>query len=329
MRFLSGMYWLEGDELRLPAGLYTARGEIMNSMNCELALKVDVNTLNGYLKGVPRLLDIFAKKGIRASFFFSMGPDNSGKAIRRMFRKGTLTKMAKMLRAGCGLKPLLYGTLLKAPMIAASDPDIIKRAVGEGHDCGVRCWDHVLWRDCLSKLTKDEIRAELSKAAELFSDITGSPPGGCAAPDWQVSPDSLAVQGELGFAYASDVRGVSPFLPSMEGACAFPFSRTIQIPTTLPTLDELCDAGMKAENVKDHYLDLLEPGLNVCTIHADMEGGYMSGIFSNLVDSCVDGEMTFPTLRDAATRFGGSAAVCGVKMAEMPGRINKAAVQME
>ena len=50
-----------------------------------LGLKVDVDTLRGYLEGVPALLDLFRKRGIRASFFFSMGPDNSGKAIRRIF----------------------------------------------------------------------------------------------------------------------------------------------------------------------------------------------------------------------------------------------------
>ena len=64
-------------------------------MSCELAVKIDVDTLKGYLEGVPRLLDILGKRGVRASIFFSMGPDNSGKAIRRIFRKGFLAKMLR------------------------------------------------------------------------------------------------------------------------------------------------------------------------------------------------------------------------------------------
>ena len=56
-----------------------------------LAVKVDVDTLRGYVEGVPRMLDIFAKHGVKASIYFSFGPDNSGKAIRRIFRKGFIS----------------------------------------------------------------------------------------------------------------------------------------------------------------------------------------------------------------------------------------------
>ena len=300
-------------------------------MSCELTFKVDVDTLKGYLEGVPRLLDILGKKEIKGSFFFSMGPDNSGKAIRRLFCKGFLAKILRARAIGTyEFKSLLYGTLLRAPMIATSKPDILKRAVDEGHDCGVHCWDHVLWQDCLLKLTCEEIRTEISKAVELFYDITGTPPRSCAAPDWQVSRDSLAVQDELELNYASDVRGVSPFIPSMEGTVF----RTLQIPTTLPTLDELWGTnGINAGNVNDHYLDLLEPGLNVHTIHAEIEGGRMSDVFARLIDCCIDGEMTFPTLRDVASRTLAALeavaqpAICDVEMSEFPGRPDKVAVQ--
>ena len=48
-----------------------------------LAIKIDIDTLRGYQEGLPRLLGILKARGIRASIFFSMGPDNSGKALRR------------------------------------------------------------------------------------------------------------------------------------------------------------------------------------------------------------------------------------------------------
>ena len=301
--------------------------DMMDDVICELAIKVDVDTLKGYLEGVPCLLDILGKRKIKASFFFSMGPDNSGKAIRRIFRKGFLAKMMRTRAPSTyGFKTLLYGTLLEAPMIVASNPDILKRAVDEGHDCGVHCWDHVLWQDRLFKLSRDEIRTELGKAMELFSDIVGTPPRSCAAPGWQASRDSLAVQDELELHYASDVRGVSPFIPSMDGVVF----RTLQIPTTLPTLDELWGTGMDAEGVHDHYLDLLEPGLNVHTVHAEMEGGNMSDALVRLIDCCVDSETAFTTLKEVSSRFGAEpacASICGVEMSELPGRAGKVAFQ--
>lgn len=61
----------------------------------KIAIKIDVDTKRGYDEGVPRMLDVFKQENIKATFFFSMGTDNSGKAIRRIFRKGFLTKMLR------------------------------------------------------------------------------------------------------------------------------------------------------------------------------------------------------------------------------------------
>jgi peptidoglycan/xylan/chitin deacetylase (PgdA/CDA1 family) len=294
-------------------------------MNCEVSLKIDVDTLKGYLEGVPRLLDILSRRGIKASIFFSMGPDNSGKAIRRIFRRGFVSKMLRTRAPSTyGWKTLFYGTLLKAPMIVASNPDILRRAVDEEHDCGIHCWDHVLWQDRLPKMAREEIRGALSKAVNLFSQVTGVLPRSSAAPGWQVSFDSLTVQDELGLDYCGDTRGVKPFYPRMNGV-AF---RTLQIPSTLPTLDELWGTkGMtNAEAVVDKYLDLLEPGLNVHTVHAEMEGGSESGVFARLLDCCVEGETEFLTLKDVASRFKNSAPA-DVEMSEIPGRSGKVAVQ--
>jgi hypothetical protein len=49
----------------------------------------------------------------------------------------------------------------------------------------------------------------------------------------------LRVQDELGFAFASDCRDGAPFYPAIDGGRA----QTLQIPTTLPTSDELLATG--------------------------------------------------------------------------------------
>lgn len=165
-----------------------------------IAVKVDIDTLRGYREGVPRLLDLFKRKGIRASLFFSLGPDNSGKAIRRIFRRGFLAKMIRTKAPSTyGLKTLLYGTLLPAPMIAASAPEVMQRAADEGHDCGVHCWDHVFWQDKLPTLTVERIAQELNKAVEIFEKYLHTRPLFCGAPGWQVTLKSLKVQQEMGF----------------------------------------------------------------------------------------------------------------------------------
>ena len=297
----------------------------MTVENCTLAIKIDIDTLKGYREGLPRLLDILKAHGARASIFFSMGPDESGKALRRIFRKGFLTKMLRTRAPSTyGLRTLFYGTLLPAPMIVPSDPSLLCRALDEGHECGIHAWNHVLWQDRLPRMTQDVIRHELGMAMELFQMVSGVRPSCCAAPGWQVTPDSLAVQDELGFAYCSDTRGSVPFLPRMEGQTF----RTPQVPSTLPTLDEVLGRdGVSAENAADHYLDLLEPGLNVLTIHTEMEGGAMSGVFNAFLNACSEGALTFMTLGEA---LAASLPLpeADVEMCPIPGRAGTVATQV-
>ena len=51
-----------------------------------IALKVDVDTLRGTREGVPRLLALLKRVGAGATFFFSLGPDHTGRAMLRVFR---------------------------------------------------------------------------------------------------------------------------------------------------------------------------------------------------------------------------------------------------
>src|SRR5690242_2329294 len=173
-----------------------------------VAIKVDVDTYAGTRDGVPRLLDIMEQAGIRATFYFSMGPDNSGKAIRRIFtRKGFLQKMLRTKAPGVyGVRTMLYGTLLPAPQIAASFPEILRRTRDAGHDTGVHCWDHVHWHDHLPRFSEAEVADQLGRATALFRDIMGFEPKSTAAPGWTVAATSLAYQDSLQLDYCSDSR---------------------------------------------------------------------------------------------------------------------------
>ncbi len=293
-----------------------------------LVLKTDVDTKKGYREGVPRLLEIFRTRKIKASFFFSFGPDNSGKAIRRIFRKGFIKKMLRTKAPSTyGLRTLLYGTLLPAPLIVEPEPGVFIRTAEEGHDCGIHCWDHVKWQDHLQEMTEGEIRADFEKAMELFERLGTRPAKSCAAPGWQVTEASLAVQDELGLTCCSDVRGQGgPFLPRMGGRTF----KTLQIPTTLPTLDEIYGReDMPKESITDYYLDLLKPGLNVHTIHAEMEGGAQSHFVEQLIDRCLERGVVFRTLDDIAFEISLSKRELPVRdviRGELPGRAGSLAV---
>ena len=257
-----------------------------NNQENIFALKVDVDTLRGYLEGMPPMLEVLAKYGVKASFFFSFGPDNSGKAIYRIFRKGFLRKMLRTKAPSTyGLKTMMYGTLLPAPLIAEKNPQIMTDTFKEGHECGIHAWDHVKWQDRLPRLSRKEITEELTRAKNLFKSILGEEPRSFAAPGWQITPDALAVLDSCCFDYMSNTRGAFPFLPVIKGQSF----QTPEIPSTLPTMDEILGAnGIDDNTIVPYYLSLLKEGLNVHTVHTEMEGKSKINQFAALIRGVLD-----------------------------------------
>jgi undecaprenyl phosphate-alpha-L-ara4FN deformylase len=292
-----------------------------------VALKVDVDTFAGTRDGVPALLADMERFCARATFYFSMGPDNSGKAIRRVFtRKGFLAKMLRTKAPSAyGIRTMLYGTLLPAPMIGAAFPEVLRRVERQGHEAGIHCWDHVKWHDYLPRFSRTETAGELEQAATSFEEIFGHHAMTTAAPGWTVSPDSLGLQDGMGLSYCSDSRGSHPFYPIMEGQRF----TTLQIPTTLPTADEILGQnGITPATLPDYYLDSLKEGLNVLTIHAELEGGAIRPSFVALLERLTTRGIRCVTLQEAVAMVG-NAPACRLYMGELPGRAGLVALQGE
>jgi peptidoglycan/xylan/chitin deacetylase (PgdA/CDA1 family) len=227
---------------------------------------------------VPRLLELFRRAGVRASFFVTMGPDRSGLAIRRAWRPSFLVKMLRTnpLRL-YGLRTLLSGTLLRATLVGAGYPLLLRQVAAEGHEVAPHGFDHVGWQDRVRRLDASLIRADLESAAQAFEAIFGRAPEASAAPGWRTTPEALLIQEDFGYRYASDVRGRVPFRPRVDGAAL----KTVQIPTTMPTMDELLG---RVRDVTEALDASLRPGLNVFALHAEVEGGPLLAAFREFLE---------------------------------------------
>jgi peptidoglycan/xylan/chitin deacetylase (PgdA/CDA1 family) len=282
-----------------------------------VALRVDVDTRRGLEEGVPRLLDLFRRAGTRASFFVTMGPDRSGLAVRRALRPGFLAKMwrTNALRL-YGVRTLLSGTLLPARPVGAGLPALLRQIAAEGHEVGPHGWDHVRWQDRVHRLARGAIRAELARAAAAFESALGVRPGASAAPGWRTSPEALLIQEELGLRYASDARGTAVFRPAVGGRAL----ATLQVPTTLPTLDELLG---RVRDLPGTLLAALRPGLNVFTLHAEVEGGLLLGTLAGFLDGARRAGAGLATLDEVVARItaaGDDVPVAAVTRGRVEGR---------
>ena len=77
--------------------------------------------------------------------------------------------------------------------------------------------------------------------------------------------------------YAGDCRGFEPFYPIVNGKTL----KTLQVPTTLPTLDELWGLeGRTGDDVNREVWNLVrEDALNVYALHTEVEGGALHDTF--------------------------------------------------
>ena len=285
-----------------------------------VALKIDVDTHQGLGEGVPRLMKALLAEKVPATFFIAMGPDNSGRAIMRAFKNpGFIRKMRRTRAVSMyGLRTVLSGTILPARPIALAWPQVIRELDRAGFEIGVHGYDHVRWQDHIDGLGEDGIRAEIGEAFEAFRAILGEPARAFAAPGWRTSAAALKTLDAIGLDYRSDTRGRAPYRCAVGGEII----ATPEIPTTLPTMDEVIGSPETSGGIARFYLDRFRSdALNVHTIHAETEGMGQLPAFIELIRALKDRGAAFAPMREAAAGLNAAELpVCEIIRSTLPGR---------
>lgn len=247
----------------------------------KLALKIDAATFRGTLVGVPRLVAALRQAEAQATFFFNLGPDRSGRMPGSLLAASR--KDASAL-GRYGLAGLLQGTLLPGPDIGQRCADILRGVRDAGFDSGVQGWDHAAWQNGAEQAGAAWTERQMQRAIARYDSIFGEAPKTHAAAGWQMNPHALRLTQRLGFGFASDTRGTHPFVPVWNAEVVL----CPQLPTTLPTVDELLDRdGCNVGNVQERLLSLTRdapPTGHVFTARADLEGQSLLPVFTSLLE---------------------------------------------
>ena len=278
-----------------------------------IALKVDVDTYQGTRTGAPLLLERLQKHHAQASFFFSLGPDHSGREPARESQKRYYNTSTR-----------LYGRMLPAPEIGRRCQKVILDVRNAGFEAGIHAWNRVRWEtagfDAEPALVEDEMR----RAIERYEEICAAPAQAHAASGWRMSRHALRLTQRLGYSYASDCRGTHPFLPVMDGELI----SCVQIPTTLPTLDEVVflDTSLTPEQALEriYRLSLAIPGDHVFTLRAELEGIRFIDAFDTLLKQWAEngfalialGELRAKLITETLPRH-------SLEIGSVPGRLGK------
>ncbi len=291
-------------------------------MPIRLALKVDVDTDRGTREGVPNLVADCQEAGAPACFLFSLGPDQTGRAITRVLRPGFFKKVSRTSVVQIyGVRTLLNGTVLPAPHIGRRNTATMRAVRDAGYEVGIHCYNHYRWQDYVQTMSLAEVREEFTAARAEFLRIFGGEAQTAGAPGWQSNARSREIYDEANLLYASDTRGGGPFFPRIEGRVF----HTLEIPSTLPTFDELMGRPeYPDEKIVPHYLSLLRADrVNVFTLHAEIEGMGRRALFRELLAACQKRGVEFIRLDDYAKELLANRTAIPARdqiMAEIDGR---------
>jgi undecaprenyl phosphate-alpha-L-ara4FN deformylase len=252
-----------------------------------IALKVNVETYRGTLEGCPRLMHALRQHCANATFLFALGPDHTGRAIKRVLQPTSLEGVSpSSLFDRYGFATLLYGTLLPGPDIGKHGTKVMRNIARAGFEVGIHAWDHIKWQGGVGTAGAAWTTNQMALARRRFEEIFQMPARVHGAADWQMNIHAYRLTQRLGFDYSSDTRGWRPFVPVYNAeiiACP-------QVPTTLPTFDELIgQQGINASNVANAVLQLATqlpaPCGHVFTVRAELEGLKLLPAFEQLLSA--------------------------------------------
>ncbi|MEN6336474.1 MAG: 4-deoxy-4-formamido-L-arabinose-phosphoundecaprenol deformylase [Phycisphaerales bacterium] len=291
-----------------------------------IGLRIDVDTFRGTRIGVPNLCAVLARHGVKATFFFSVGPDNMGRHLWRLLRPAFLWKMLRTRASRLyGWDILLRGTFWPGPVIGRKLAGVIHDTAKAGHEVGLHAWDHHAWQARIDRMDAEAVWRSLDRGAEMLCDLLGHPPVCSAVPGWKCNELVLEEKAKFVFRYNSDCRGDGIFRPLVRGRRL----SQPQIPVTLPTYDEIIGRdGVSNDNYNEHILGLLRPGkLNVLTIHAEVEGSACLRLFEEFVHKALSQGHRFVPLGTLLPDHG-ALEMARIEPATIPGREGWVACQV-
>ena len=227
----------------------------------KLALKIDVSTVLGIKKGVPALMTLLHQYKANASFMFSLGPARH--------------------------KNFLARALLPTPDLSRRSALTMQAVQDAGFDVALQCWDNQRWQAQAATATPVWIESTMRQAHTEYEKIMGRPSAGVGAAGWQMNVHALRMTQRLGYQWASDCRGSHPFVPVWHAELVL----CPQLPTTLPTLDELIGTeDLTIDNVHQRLnrLTAIQIKNHVFQLNAEREGLALLEVMPRLLEGWLD-----------------------------------------
>jgi len=273
-------------------------------MDKVIGLRIDVDTIAGFRYGTIPLLDILKNHKIRATFCIVTGYDNPLRASRRFLSESGFCRRVFSLRKSLNHREFNF--------FAPTTRDIVKRIKNEGHELCPHGYHHFQWQNNLKKWSQERVSRELQNTIDAFNLLTGTKAHSFAAPGWVTSRNFFVSEERFHFVYASDTRGKTPFYPLFNKKKI----NTLQIPVTLPTLDELISLG-KPQSLPE----ITAKTGDIYCAHAEFDGISYRNLFEDFIEKQTSRGFTFTPLSEIKKNIA-NPSISRISWKRVPGRTN-------
>lgn len=254
-------------------------------------------------EGVPRLLDLAKRTGVKFTFFVNYGRSidrwqtffaSTGRTIENA--SGIKKKMS--ISAKLGKRDVLRTVLLN-PRVGASHVNILRRAHDEGHELGLHGGgNHGTWQRAGAHVGRPQLIEWIEPVLALHRSLVGTG-GGFASPGAVAQEALYPLLVDLGFDYVSDLMDSNALHPFKESAGIWQIPVTAQF-DSVPIIEHF-----RALHWDDNSLieEILRWANNVQlrTLygHPVWEGYRDLALFERVVERLKDAGHTFLPYREA------------------------------
>lgn len=202
-------------------------------------LRVDLETHKGIKEGVPKLLDLLKKYGIKASFYLTMGGESNPLEIFK--NRGDMKSSGERKIKVWSLKDKLR-MAINPKNFVRENIKVLQRIINEGHELGLHGWKHREWTRALEKIS---IPIRIKKSYEEYVRLFHKKPISWASPGFNVNEKVLRSLEENNILLTSDFTGEKPEH----------YGKIKNIPITIfgenkmPIIEYLASLGKKDEEI--------------------------------------------------------------------------------
>ena len=202
-------------------------------------IRVDLESDKGIKEGLPKLLDLLKKYGIKASFYLVMGGESNIFELLK-YRKKLASSEERKIKIW-PLKDKIRMVLLPKDFVR-SNLRILRRILEEGHELGIHGWKHRAWTRGLNKIN---VEKTIGRTIRRYFRLFGKRPISFAAPGFNTNEKILKILENKGIKFVSDFPGKFPKF----------YEKIKNVPITVcgekktPIIEHLISKGKKDEEI--------------------------------------------------------------------------------